>query len=122
MSQAYSCRPSSLLGIQDDYLAWCMDQACFAWGSFVAGQLEVATIDPDRLNDPKVQQSIHRRRAAEQRLLYLPLRGLHQDGDAESIDADGEDDEGFGPPPPGMQFLKFDKSQFRDPMEVIEGR
>lgn len=35
MAEAYSCRPSDLLGIEDPYSAWCMDEAAFTWGMAV---------------------------------------------------------------------------------------
>ena len=28
MSKQYSCRPSQLLGIEDEYTAFCFDEAC----------------------------------------------------------------------------------------------
>lgn len=28
MSELYSCRPSDLLGIEEEYAAWCLDEAC----------------------------------------------------------------------------------------------
>lgn len=37
----WGVRPSSLLGISDDdYLAYCVDEACGEWGSFVRHKLE----------------------------------------------------------------------------------
>lgn len=29
MSNAYRCSPSQLLHVEEDYAAWCLDEACF---------------------------------------------------------------------------------------------
>lgn len=36
----WNVRPSQLLGIDDDYLAYCIDEAVGEYGSFVRGELE----------------------------------------------------------------------------------
>lgn len=28
MSEAYRCRPSDLLNVEEEYAAWCLDEAC----------------------------------------------------------------------------------------------
>lgn len=33
-------RPSQLLGISDLYVAYCLDEACFTFGSYITGELE----------------------------------------------------------------------------------
>lgn len=40
MAKAYSQRPSSFLDITDSYLAFCLDEAAFAWGSYADSELD----------------------------------------------------------------------------------
>ena len=39
MAKQFQCRPSSLLAIEDPYVAWCFDEAAYRWGSHVETQL-----------------------------------------------------------------------------------
>lgn len=44
VAKAYNQRPSDLLGVIDDeYTAFCLDEATWLWGSHVEGQLSEAT-------------------------------------------------------------------------------
>lgn len=44
MAKAYNQRPSNLLGVLDDeYTAFCLDEATWLWGSHVEGELQEAT-------------------------------------------------------------------------------
>ena len=43
MAKEYSSRPSQLLGIEDPYSAWCLDDAVYAWGTHVEAELKRAT-------------------------------------------------------------------------------
>ena len=36
MAKQYGCRPSTVLGLDDDYTAFCFDEAC----AYITGQLE----------------------------------------------------------------------------------
>lgn len=36
----WQCRPSQLLAIEDEYAAYCLDQACGEWGAHVRSELE----------------------------------------------------------------------------------
>lgn len=38
-AQAFHCRPSDLLGIDNDYVAYCLDSAVATWGAFVMGEI-----------------------------------------------------------------------------------
>lgn len=39
-SQLWNCRPSNLAAIDDDYVAFCFDEAVAAWGSYITKELE----------------------------------------------------------------------------------
>lgn len=36
----WKVKPSNLVGISDEYLAYCLDEAIYHWGSFVQGKLD----------------------------------------------------------------------------------
>ena len=40
MAKEYNTRPSDLLGLENEYVAFCVDQVVFRWGSFVQGELD----------------------------------------------------------------------------------
>jgi hypothetical protein len=39
-AKTWSTRPSELVGITGDYLAFCFDEAVASWGNFVTNELE----------------------------------------------------------------------------------
>jgi hypothetical protein len=39
-AKTYSCRPSELLGIDDTYVAYCLDNAVAEFGAYVSNELE----------------------------------------------------------------------------------
>jgi hypothetical protein len=44
MAQEYQCRPSSLVGIEDDpWLSWCLDEATYLWGRHLDSQVKEAS-------------------------------------------------------------------------------
>lgn len=54
MAKEYHQRPSHLLGIaDDDYTAYCLDEACFLWGSHVEGELEEAGANAKKPEEAK---------------------------------------------------------------------
>lgn len=34
------CRPSELMGIHNDYVAWCVDEVVMLWGAYVQSELD----------------------------------------------------------------------------------
>ena len=45
MSQSYHCRPSVLLGIEDDIQSFYLDRACWLYGTKIEEELNRATKD-----------------------------------------------------------------------------
>jgi hypothetical protein len=69
MSEQYKTRPSNLLGIDDPYAAFCVDEAIYIWGSYVDSELDkVGDRDMDRKAKAKLEQ---RRNARQQRYEQL---------------------------------------------------
>jgi hypothetical protein len=74
MAQAMKCRPSSLLGAFDPYVAFCVDRACFTLASAIEQDQQAAV---NRL--PKsAKETAHTR--AQQRVLdeYLGIELVEQ--------------------------------------------
>lgn len=66
MAKAYSQRPSSFLGVDEPYPAFCLDEAAFAWGSYVDSELDSV--------DGKTAEEIRRNRErAFNKLMDIPL-------------------------------------------------
>lgn len=42
-SRTWRCRPSDLLGVEDQYAAYCLDQATAVWGRHIEHELEEAS-------------------------------------------------------------------------------
>lgn len=57
----WGVRPSNLLGIDDPYRAYCLDEAVGSWGTYVTNEL-------DKI-DGKTDKEVSRKR--KNRLLYL---------------------------------------------------
>lgn len=72
-AQTWNCRPSILLGVDDEYLAYCLDQAVSILGNGITNELNnVGTTDTDRrakAREAKVQRQISKRLS---QLLGLP--------------------------------------------------
>lgn len=67
MAKAYRQRPSSFLDIADSYAAFCFDEACFDWGSYVDYKLDSV--------DGKTESEIRsKRERAFNKLMGIPLR------------------------------------------------
>jgi hypothetical protein len=45
MSERYKTRPSQLLGIEDEYWAWCADEAVWLYGVGVENEMSAAAKD-----------------------------------------------------------------------------
>ena len=76
MAESYSTRPSQLLGVDDPYAAWCIDEVSYTWGMAVDGAVERARHNVD---DPQ-----HGNAAASaelERLLREP-KDITSDGSA----------------------------------------
>lgn len=71
MAEKYSQRPSEFLNLKeiDPYAAFCFDEACFMWGSFVDSELDEASHDPAEFNRKEVQSAMSRRQSLFQKLL-----------------------------------------------------
>lgn len=39
MAKTFRCRPSALMGIKDEYVAFCFDESIFYFGSYIEGEL-----------------------------------------------------------------------------------
>jgi len=65
MAEAYGRRPSDFFNIEDEYAAWCFDEAVHRWGSFVQGELAKV--------DGKNRQQIEGR---QERVLRRLLKGF----------------------------------------------
>lgn len=65
MSQQYKTTPSSLLGIDDDYIAWCLNEAVYIFSNHVESKMHEAEA---RAKGEK-QKS-----AARQRILQMMLK------------------------------------------------
>lgn len=50
-AKTWSCRPSDLLNIQDDYVAYCLDQAVGYFGRTLESELEKAGSDSKNDNE-----------------------------------------------------------------------
>lgn len=61
MSQKFNQRPSSLLQLDDPYVAYCVDEVCFVWGTHVEYELELASRDPKDLTRKEYKQATARR-------------------------------------------------------------
>lgn len=47
MAETYHCRPSALLGVEDPYSAWCLDEVSYTWGTSVESAVERARTSVD---------------------------------------------------------------------------
>ena len=56
-AKTWGCRPSDLLNIENDYYAYCFDEAVATWGSYVTSELEKV----EGKNDKEVSNKRHRR-------------------------------------------------------------
>lgn len=39
-AKLWNCRPSDLAGIEEDYYAYCFDEAVATWGNYIVSELE----------------------------------------------------------------------------------
>jgi hypothetical protein len=62
MSKEVSSRPSDLLGIRDDYSAWCLDEVVIEWGMYVNSEL-------DKIKDKRPKAAEGKRKARLKQLL-----------------------------------------------------
>jgi hypothetical protein len=62
IAKEYGVRPSDLVGISHEYVAFCVDQIVFRWGTYVQGEL-------DSVDGKDKNQIEGRRRAVIHRLL-----------------------------------------------------
>lgn len=53
MARAYHCRPSELLGVQEPYEAYCLDEALYLWGSYIENTVAQAGTN---INDKRMRQ------------------------------------------------------------------
>lgn len=71
VAQGFQCRPSTLLSLDNAYVAYCFDEALYLWGNFVENELAEAELEPQRKRDRKQLQAERRRKAAVSRVLGL---------------------------------------------------
>lgn len=67
-AEQYHCRPSQLVGVTDEYVAYCVDEAAFLWGMTVESHL-LQLVEGE---DSKDQRRMMRQREM-QRLMKLDL-------------------------------------------------
>jgi hypothetical protein len=86
MAQTYGCRPSELLGVEDPYSSWCLDEVTFTWGSTVDSSVERARSsvdDPAHGNDAataELNRILSQPREKEQDEVEAPApRGVFRD-------------------------------------------
>jgi hypothetical protein len=72
-AKTWNCRPSNLLAIEDDYVAYCLDQAVGYFGRHLEAELEKA--GSDAKNDEEAQWK--RQRVLDK---YLGEEDKHQRG------------------------------------------
>lgn len=94
MSKEWRERPSSLLGLDDAYLSYCVDEAVFMFGRYVESEMQAAE---DRTKNAK-----HKAGARQQALSAILNSPVASDTD--------EPDQ--PPPPPSTK-------QFRDPAALF---
>ena len=74
MSLKFNQRPSNLLSLGDDpYAAYCLDEACFAWGTHVDMELELAARDPKDLTKKEYRSAVGRRTRVFDKLMHGEL-------------------------------------------------
>lgn len=59
-SQSFSCRPSDLLGLDDPYAAWCLDAACYDFGSALESEISRVEGKNQKEVDMKVDRLVRR--------------------------------------------------------------
>ena len=73
-AKAWNTRPSQLAGIEQEYYAYCFDEAIGAWGTYVTNELEKI----EGKNDKEVSRKRHNRLLqlleAPDRVRFRPLR------------------------------------------------
>lgn len=69
MAQAYNCRPSQLIDVQDPYAAYCFDEAVYLWASYVRNAVTEAGEQIKGYQQKKIMQ---------QRVLQTLLRTREQ--------------------------------------------
>lgn len=76
-AKTWNCRPSDLLAIEDDYVAYCLDQAVGYFGRHLEAELEKAGSDTKT-----AEEAEHKRRLILDKYLGeegKPQRGLFAD-------------------------------------------
>jgi hypothetical protein len=91
MSTKFNQKPSNLLSLDDPYVAYCFDEACYMWGHYVDYELDVASRDPKELNRKEYKSATARRTRTFERLM------------------DGEQ----------MEAKPVSRSQYRDPATMF---
>lgn len=73
-SLKWSTRPSELLGLDDPYVGWCIDEAVYSWGNFVESQMDeaVASAQRGKGKRKKIDENKIRQQKLAQ-LLDLPM-------------------------------------------------
>lgn len=75
-AKTWNCRPSELMAIQDDYVAYCLDQAVGHFGRTVEAEL-------DKVEGKTAEERTHKRQRVLERFLDLedqkPSRGQFAD-------------------------------------------
>lgn len=76
-AKTWNCRPSDLLAIEDDYVAYCVDQAVGYFGRHLEGELERAGSDAKTQDEAewKQKQILDKYLGEEDK----PQRGLYAD-------------------------------------------
>lgn len=69
MSQTFKQPPSKLLQLDDPYVAFCLDEACFLWGRHVEHELDLAARDPKDLNRKEYRNATSRRTRTFEKLM-----------------------------------------------------
>lgn len=59
-AKTWNCRPSDLLGIEDEYVAYCFDQACGYFGRALEAELEKVEAKTEAEGKQKRQRILDR--------------------------------------------------------------
>lgn len=78
-----STRPSTLLGVEDEYAAFCLDEIVYEWGQFVDGEMEKASV-----TDRQQRRSMEKAQGRMKTVLMNLLGGKRFADPAERVNSD----------------------------------
>lgn len=73
-AKTWGCRPSQLLGIDNDYYAYCLDEVVATWGSHVTSELESIEGKNEKEVSAKRQRRLMELLNAPDEVRFRPMR------------------------------------------------